>query len=1344
MGRQGKPYCFELNKESLIVEKYDVFVLPIIEWGHRFQRPQHIAKSFADDGHTVFYLGLNFNGWSSEIEVSEKINGLFEVSNLPGPLNHNRFLHPLPDKAVERLGQQLIGLTSSQNGKQCIILIQQPFWYGLAKYLKELTGWKIIYDCMDEHDGLTALNPQIVGDELKLGAEADLVVATSKKLYKKHEDHNQNCILIPNAADYYHFSKKSEVKPNEVTNTSSPIIGYYGAIMDWFDIDMILQVATSRPQWQFVMIGNVDLDLPPHYAELRNIKFLGEKPYLDLPKYLALFNVALIPFKLVPIIQATNPVKFYEYLSAGKPVVATALPELEPFRDLFYLARNSQEMIIQIEKALSEDGPEKIEKRKDWAQKQTWENRYLDLKNRINSTWGMASIIIVSYQNLEKIKECLESIFENTNYPNFEVIVVDNGSDSEVIKLLMEFESRNSNLKLILNKENFGFSKANNIGINSSQDSSEYIVLLNNDTVVTKNWLSRLLEHLKDPQVGMVGPLTWPSGAANEAAIPVDYQNMQEMHDFAKGIYVKHKDKSFEIPMLAMYCVALKKSVVDEVGLLDENFGIGMFEDDDYSQRVRNAGFKIRCAEDVFIHHVGSVSFKKIESEKYKSIFKKNREYYEAKWGIQWRPPSARKSYSKTISDKALDSQLSKNQGEMLIDPKISIILVSFNGKEFLSDCINSIKSLNYKSELIEILLIDNASKDGTVKFLRESCPEVKIVSNDTNLGFSKACNIGAEVATGEYLAFLNTDMRVDQEWLNELLRPFNMHHDIGVVGSTIYRWDGSSIEFCGRYEDVFCIAYQPMLHAMVEANNSEVYSIFASGGACLIKRDLFLANGGFDPRYFMYHEDVDLCWRLWIKGYKTYITDKSIVYHKGGASAAKVPKKEVISWAQKHMIWTAIKNFSSQSLDLHLPILIFHLIQRGKWFNVGEEALRDDIEEIQASISSILHSRSLVQAQRKLSDAQIFSYVGDPMAFVTRSPWVNDAAILLRARWGNPSDYLEQPEEFSNLLVNYMLDSFSLREEHQPIWERDSIWKCKLKELTTTSKSITEDIFSKIKNRIGNFFNVNNKNINYEYIEENSSFINHPKVSIIIPVFNNFEFTYACLDSVDKYSNYSNYEIIVVDNNSTDETSNWLKGWMEAEPKTRKLITNKSNLGFSAAINQGLQLASGDYFILLNNDTYVTYDWINNLLQKYLADSTIGIIGPVTNNIGNEAKIKIDYSSIDEMHLRASEYTAANKGKVFEIPTLAFFCVLFSRDIYSLVGGLSEEFGLGFFEDDDYCRRIERLGKRIICTEDVFIHHHLSASFNQLDEATRNKLMVANKDIYEKKWGKWIPHSYR
>jgi len=262
------------------------------------------------------------------------------------------------------------------------------------------------------------------------------------------------------------------------------------------------------------------------------------------------------------------------------------------------------------------------------------------------------------------------------------------------------------------------------------------------------------------------------------------------------------------------------------------------------------------------------------------------------------------------------------------------------------------------------------------------------------------------------------------------------------------------------------------------------------------------------------------------------------------------------------------------------------------------------------------------------------------------------------------------------------------------------------------------------------------------ELVQQGESAAFDLKVSVVVVTYNNLDFTRDCLASLDEHSQYENLEVIVVDNASSDGSPAFLSEWVAGE-SNRKLVLNEDNRGFAAANNQGLEIAAGDYLVMLNNDTYVTPGWVRTLVRHLERDKTIGLIGPVTNNIGNEAKIDIAYSNMAEMLLKSAAFTRRHIGQTFPLRTAAFFCVMMPRTTYSRVGTLDEVFGRGFFEDDDYCRRIEQLDLRIVCAEDVFVHHHLSASFNKFKSQDRRKLFEDNKKIYEAKWGEWSPHSY-
>ena len=254
---------------------------------------------------------------------------------------------------------------------------------------------------------------------------------------------------------------------------------------------------------------------------------------------------------------------------------------------------------------------------------------------------GKVSIIILTYNNLEYTQMCLRSIFEKTNSPDYEIIVVDNASTDETPVFLEKLANEHPNVRLILNKVNEGFPRGNNIGAMGAL--GEYLVFLNNDVVVTKGWLSGLLRHLEDPSVGMVGPVTNASG--NASRIPVDYQSLDGLEEFAQAYTSSHAGQTFIIDMLPFQCVVIRRRVFDEIGPLDEQFGMGMFEDDDYALRLKQRDYKILCAEDVFIHHWGSASFSRVDSGKYWKLFVENLNKFEAKWNVKWVPSMPRAEF---------------------------------------------------------------------------------------------------------------------------------------------------------------------------------------------------------------------------------------------------------------------------------------------------------------------------------------------------------------------------------------------------------------------------------------------------------------------------------------------------------------------------------------------------------------------------------------------------------------------------------------------------------------------------------------------------------------------------
>ena len=616
---------------------YDVIVLAIIDFDFRFQRPQQIAAEYARKGHRVFWISATrvLPADAPPYEIVEIRKNIWELHVRAPQLDLYR--DHLTSDALDQFREGILRFFRDWAVCEFSILAQLPFWRTLALSLRREPLSVLAYDCMDDWDAFENLSDFNRSEELRLASECDVLLVTAEKLRTKFTAQALEPVLVRNGADFEFF--RIGAAQAGLADLPRPVVGYFGAIADWIDLDLIAEAAAARPQYSFVLAGQIFGRDTLALEALPNVRMLGPRPYQEMPSLLSSFDVCIIPFKLNQVTHATDPVKLYEYFSQGKPVVATDMEELRVWSDMLYLCSGASEFCLKLDAAVAEADPVRRSMRVDFARRNTWAARVEQIDASICRRLSSVSIVIVTHNSAEFIGPCLQSVILDTKYPNVEIIVADNASTDDSVRIARSIAAFDSRIKVEAFAENLGFSGGNNAAVRVS--SGEYVLLLNADTMVTPGWLGRLIRHLEaDSSIGLICPVT--NFAGNEAKINFEYTREREMEQFAMCLARQHRGEVFELSVVPLYCAMLRRDLWNELGGLDESYEIGMFEDDDLSAKINNYGLRVAAAEDCFVHHFGQGSFNKLSPEEYHRIFETNRRRFEAKWKRPWVPHHTR------------------------------------------------------------------------------------------------------------------------------------------------------------------------------------------------------------------------------------------------------------------------------------------------------------------------------------------------------------------------------------------------------------------------------------------------------------------------------------------------------------------------------------------------------------------------------------------------------------------------------------------------------------------------------------------------------------------------------
>ena len=371
-----------------------VMLFNAVPWHSAVQRQHHFARGLARLGHPVFWVDTDLSpprSWRTDRPLQQIAPGVYLI-RLPS-LSRDIYHLQWTAAATDAMCAALLILASAYGLRDVVTLINYPRWQPVAMRLRERAGWRVIYDCLDDQAALAELyQTQLLGFEEELLKGANLLLTSSAVLQDRMRLHSP--ILLHNAADYDLFSSARSL--GQLKHLRRPVIGFFGALADWLDTDLIRAAALEFPDWSFVYIGPNVFSQEASEAkwmrstDLPNITVLPQMDLRTLAGHLADFDVCTMPFLDLPVTRTMNPVKLYEYLAAGKPAVSRDLPEVRHLlqspdgaADLVVLYSTPLDFFNRLREAVAANSPEQAARRQHFARRNDWRKRVEVLSRKI-------------------------------------------------------------------------------------------------------------------------------------------------------------------------------------------------------------------------------------------------------------------------------------------------------------------------------------------------------------------------------------------------------------------------------------------------------------------------------------------------------------------------------------------------------------------------------------------------------------------------------------------------------------------------------------------------------------------------------------------------------------------------------------------------------------------------------------------------------------------------------------------------------------------------------------------------------------------------------------------------
>ncbi len=618
--------------------------------------------------------------------------------------------------------------------------------------------------------------------------------------------------------------------------------------------------------------------------------------------------------------------------------------------------------------------------------------------------------------------------------------------------------------------------------------------------------------------------------------------------------------------------------------------------------------------------------------------------------------------------------------------PRISILILNYNGCEHLRACLPSVDAQTYPKDRVRIEVIDNGSTDGSIELLAREYPRVTVHRFDRNYGFAYPYDAVARKSDRDFLVLLNNDTRVEPTWLAELVSAAE-RHQAHCVASRILDWDGSRIDFIGGL--VSFIGHSWQQDAGEPAAGREYPErplLFACAGSMLISREAYLDAGGFDQDFFAYFEDVDLGWRLSLLGYKTVLAPRAVTYHRLHGTASRIAFAQRLRLYERNALSMLFKNYEDETLRRVLPSAVALSLLRGlmhsgidpRTFALGgsppptlDVTARTVVhllalEDFGRQLPALRQKRTAIQRRRQVSDRDLAPLFGDPFRLHESGRYEEIARALIR--------------------------DFDL----------EALFSTGVSASTRVQPSARPDAVTAV-------------------VEEET----RPLVSVIVLTVLGPTHLPDCLSSL-RAQTYpaARREVIVVDNGSAQDPTPAVNEYCPGA----RVVRIPNNVGFAVGNNIGARAAKGEYVVFLNDDTRVHPEWLRELVDTALRRKAISVgsriltwDGESIDFVGGSVNCEGKGFQIDIGQPQA--------GRHGDERPLLFACggaMLARRDVFLESGGWDEG-AFAYYEDVELGWRFWLLGHEVWFSPRSIVYHKHHGTWGRWPEPPRLRLYERN-----------------